>query len=250
MMSELRNVKLVLAYDGTDFHGWQIQRNVRTVQGALQEILCRICQEEIHVYSSGRTDAGVHARGQVAHFKTASKIPPDKLQHALNKILPESIRVCDCREVDQAFHARYSAKSKQYSYSILSDPICSPFRHRYVYHFPYPLSEAAMTMAAQCFLGENDFTSFCDAQDESPSKVRTVFLSELIFEENHRLIVYRVEANGFLHRMVRAIVGTLIEAGRGRLNPDSIPTLLQARERTTAPWTAPAHGLCLEWVKY
>lgn len=249
-IQEPRNIKLVLAYDGTDFHGWQIQTNVATVQGVIQETLRRLCQEEINVYGSGRTDAGVHARGQVAHFRTTSKIPAGNLHQALNNLLPESIRVYDCREVDLDFHARYSAKSKLYSYTILARPICSPFRRRYVYHIAYSLDADKMATAALHFRGDHDFSSFCDAQDDSPSKVRSVALSEITWEEKNQLIIYRVEANGFLHRMVRVMVGTLIEVGRGRLAPDSIPKLIEAHDRTAAPWTAPPQGLCLEWVKY
>lgn len=249
-VDEPRNIKLVLAYDGSDFHGWQIQSHVITIQGVLQETLKKLCQEEISVYGSGRTDAGVHARGQVAHFKTASKIPVSKFQHALNELLPTSIRIYDCREVDSTFHARYSAQSKLYSYAILNQPICSPFRRRYAFHVPYSLNVEAMGAAARHFIGDHDFTSFCDTQDESPSKVRTVMLSEILPEEKSALVIFRVEANGFLHRMVRAMVGTLIEIGRGRLDSNSIPSLLAARDRSVAPWTAPANGLCLEWVKY
>lgn len=250
LLQEPRNIKLVVAYDGTDFHGWQVQPNVVTIQGVLQNTLKKLCQEEIHIYGSGRTDTGVHARGQVAHFKTASKIPEANLQRALNELLPDSIRIYDCREVEPSFHARYSAKSKQYSYAILSEPVCSPFHRRYVHHVPYELRIEAMVAAARHFLGERDFTSFCDAQEDSPSKVRTVFLSEVSPEGRSGSIVYRIEANGFLHRMVRAIVGTLIEVGRDRLDPESVLPLLEARDRTVAPWTAPPHGLCLEWVKY
>jgi tRNA pseudouridine38-40 synthase len=247
---EPRNIKLVLAYDGTDFHGWQVQPNIATVQGVLQHTLQKLCQEDIVVHGSGRTDAGVHARGQVAHFKTVSKISEANLQHALNQLLPDSIRIYDCREVEPTFNARYSAKSKMYSYNILCQPICSPFRRRYSYHVSFDMNVEKMALAAQCFVGEHDFTSFCDAQDESLSKVRTVFLSEVEKEGRGQLVVCRVEANGFLHRMVRAIVGTLIEVGRGRLEPDALMALLEARNRTAAPWTAPAEGLCLEWVKY
>ena len=250
LTQEPRNIKLVLAYDGTDFHGWQIQPNVATIQGVLQDTLRGLCQEDIHVNGSGRTDAGVHARGQVAHFKTVSKIPTARLQHALNELLPGSIRVYDCREVEFTFHARYSTKSKLYSYAIRAEPICSPFRRRYAFHVPYELDIEAMASAATCFQGEHDFSSFCDAQDDSPSKVRTVLVSEVVTEEENRLVIYRVEANGFLHRMVRALAGTLIEVGRGRLSPGSILGLLQARQRSAAPWTAPPHGLCLERVKY
>lgn len=249
-LQEPRNIKLILAYDGSDFHGWQIQPNVRTVQGVLQDTLKKLCQDEIAVYGSGRTDAGVHARGQVAHFKTTSKIPDSNLQHALNELLPGSIRVYDCREVDALFHARFSAQSKMYSYSILTQPICSPFRRRYAYHLPYEMNVEQMAAGARHFIGDHDFTSFCDAQDDSPSKVRRVLVSEVTREEKNRLIVYRVEAGGFLHRMVRAMVGALIEVGRGRLDSETLPTLLDARNRASAPWTAPAHGLCLEWVKY
>jgi tRNA pseudouridine38-40 synthase len=250
LAQEPRNIKLVLAYDGTNFHGWQIQPQVITIQGAIQETLKKLCQEEIHVYGSGRTDAGVHARGQVAHFKTTSIISARQLQHALNELLPDDIRVYECQEVDSKFHARYSAKSKQYSYAILRRPINSPFRRRHVYHVPYELDVEGMSSAARCFLGKHDFTTFCDAQEDSPSKIRTVYLSEVHKEEESQLIVYQVEANGFLHRMVRAMVGALTEVGRGRLAPDAVPALLEARQRTAAPWTAPPQGLCLERVKY
>lgn len=249
-VAEPRNIKLVVAYDGSDFHGWQVQPNVITVQGVLQESLKKLCQEEIVVYGSGRTDAGVHARGQVAHFKTASRIPVTNLQRALNELLSESIRIYDCREVDATFHARYSARSKLYSYAVLNQPIGSPFRCRYAYHLPYSLNVEEMGVAARYFIGDHDFTSFCDTQDDSPSKVRTVLLSEVAQEDKGQLIVFRVEANGFLHRMVRAMMGTLLEVGRGRLMSNAIPKLLAAQDRTVAPWTAPPQGLCLEWVKY
>jgi tRNA pseudouridine38-40 synthase len=250
LTQERRNIKLVMAYDGTDFHGWQIQPRVATIQGTLEETLMKLCQEEITVFGSGRTDAGVHARGQVAHFKTVSKIPTINLQHALNELLPPAIRIYDCREMDGDFHARYSAKSKLYSYAIVVQPICSPFSRRYAHHISYAVDVGSMAEAALGFLGEHDFTSFCDAQEDSLSKVRTVLQSTVIQEGEERRLVYRVEANGFLHRMVRAIVGSLIEVGRGRVSPVAIPQLLLARDRSAAPWTAPAQGLCLEWVKY
>jgi tRNA pseudouridine38-40 synthase len=257
----LRNLRLVIAYDGTGFHGWQRQPDVPTVQGCLEESLAKLTAATVHVWGSGRTDAGVHAMNQVANFKTESPIPCDSLLKALNNLLPASVRVKQVDEAPEKFHARYDVRSKTYRYRIVQSAICSPFLCRFVYHHPFPLDHAKMAEAAAVFVGEHDFTSFAgsegraeEAEEGTPptphSMVRTVFSSRLLRRPRTSMLVYEVRGSGFLHHMVRNIVGTLLEVGRGKLTARDVTRILEARNRTQAGPTAPAQGLCLVKVEY
>jgi tRNA pseudouridine38-40 synthase len=250
----MRNIRLVLAYDGTDFHGWQRQPAAPTVQGCLEDAIQKLTGASSPVCGSGRTDAGVHALHQVASFQTSSSIPCPNLVTALNDLLPPSVRVNAAEEADPAFHARYAVRSKTYRYRILQTPVGSPFLGRFVYHHPYPLDRERMAQAARLLEGEHDFTSFAarDGQidEDTKSMVRFIFRSRLLWRPRTRLLVYEVTGNGFLHHMVRNIVGTLLEVGRGKLAPPDLLRLLAARDRTLAGPTAPAQGLCLVKVEY
>lgn len=249
-----RNLKIVLAYEGTDFSGWQVQPGLPTVQGTLAEALRRVTGCEELPQGSGRTDAGVHALAQVASCAIESPIPLANLVNALNDILPAAVRVLEIAEVPADFHARGSARAKTYSYRIFRGPICSPFLARYVYHHPYPLDEARMATLAVLVAGEHDFTSFAAVdpergrEDESPSNVRTIFSST--WERRGDELVYTVRGSGFLHHMVRNLVGTFLLAGKGTLGEPDLRRILESRDRSAAGPTAPACGLYLVSVEY
>lgn len=273
---QLQNWKLTLAYDGANFRGWQVQPGERTIQGELRAALERVVGEAPLPQGSGRTDAGVHALGQVASFPLRGRIPADNLLRALNRTLPESIRILDARIAPKDFHARHSAVAKTYEYRVFlerpsagmepADPpaICSPFLARYVYACPWPLDIEELQAAAGQVLGEHDFTSFAATEpdlaarnregedDDPPSAIRTVFESAWERRETHgaTLVVYRVRGNGFLHHMVRNLVGTMIDVGRGYRLRDGIPAILAARSRSEAGPTAPPNGLFLHSVEY
>jgi tRNA pseudouridine38-40 synthase len=256
--------KLVLSYDGTDFHGWQVQPDRITVQGALRDALARITGELVLPQGSGRTDAGVHALGQVASFSLAAPIPEQNLLRALNRALPPSIRVQSARRVADDFHARHGAHAKTYEYRIFRGEICPPWQARYVYALPAPLDVPAMQRAAREVCGEHDFTSFAatdperverlerveDSNTDGTSNVRRIFSSEWTLEESSHLLIYRVRGNGFLHHMVRNLVGTFLDVGRGVLEETCLPAILSARARQEAGPTAPARGLFLVSVDY
>jgi tRNA pseudouridine38-40 synthase len=260
----MRNLRLDIAYDGTDFHGWQRQNRRLTIQGCLEAALERIVGTKVSLIGSGRTDAGVHALQQVANFKTECSISSESLQRALNSLLPATVRVTKAQQVDLSFHARRSARAKIYRYRILQTTVCPPFISRFVYHYPHLLDRRRMTQAAQCLEGKHDFTSFAAvarrAADEDgtgqsvPSPVRPairrVFRLRLLWRPQTSLLIYETKGDGFLHHMVRNIVGTLIEVGRGRMAPEKMPRILEARDRTQAGPTAPASGLCLVKVEY
>jgi len=245
----MRNLKAVIAYEGTDFHGWQVQPGRRTIQGTIEHALATLEGSAVKVHGSGRTDAGVHARGQVASFRLANPLPCANLKLTLNHRLPPAIRILDVAEVPESFHARYSAVAKTYEYRIWRGEICPPFHRRCVYHLPYPLDEAAMIAAAPRFEGERDFRSLATRDGEQKdSTVRTVFASDL--QRQGEELVYRVRGSGFLYNMVRNIVGVLIEIGRGNWGPEDIERILEARDRRAAGPTAPAPGLFLNDVEY
>jgi tRNA pseudouridine38-40 synthase len=250
--SELsRRIRITLAYDGTEFHGWQVQPGLATIQGVLEEIVGNLEGKPVHVAGSGRTDAGVHARAQVAAFTIANPIPTSNLQRAINRLLPPGIRVLDAVETGAAFHPRFDAVAKTYQYTIHRAPICSPFEWRYVHHYPYPLIDAAMITAAGLFEGEHDFSAFAasdNRDDEGKCMVRTIFSSTMT-RTGDRLI-YTVRGSGFLKHMVRNIVGTLIETGRGNLHAADIPAFFSAESKRKAGPTAPAKGLTMESVEY
>jgi tRNA pseudouridine38-40 synthase len=263
--------KLTLAYDGTDFRGWQVQPGEPTIQGELQAALGRITGESPLPQGSGRTDAGVHALAQVASFSLQAPIPPKNLLHALNRTLPPSIRVLETRTVRSAFHARHSALAKTYEYRILRAEVCPPFLARYVYPCPWPMDVEALQRAARLFEGEHDFLSFAATDPDLTSReasfstvldqkvkappapaVRTLFSSAWEQRQTNagNLLVYRVRGNGFLHHMVRNLVGTMLEVGRGQLQAEDIPDILAARSRSASGPTAPARGLFLCSVEY
>jgi len=247
-----RNLLLRLAYDGTDYSGWQIQPQRPTIQGTLAEAFARITGELVQICGSGRTDAGVHACEQAANVQLSAPIPCANLQQVLNDHLPGSIRVLSVEEVPLEFHARRDARSKTYRYRIYRGTVCPPWLCRYVYPFPYPLALEAMQAAAREFVGTRDFRSFASAddstRDETRSTVRTLFSS--VLEPTEEGLVYTVVGDGFLHHMVRNLVGTLLLLGRGGLPADSIPAILAARDRSAAGPTAPARGLHLVKVEY
>jgi tRNA pseudouridine38-40 synthase len=249
----MRNLKLLLAYDGTEFSGWQVQPEAATIQGALASAIGRVTGEKVLPQGSGRTDAGVHALGQVATFATQSPIPPQNLVVALNDILPPAIRVLEAAEAPAEFHARKSARSKTYRYRMYRGDICPPFLARYVWHYPYPLDEDAMREVAPLIVGEHDFTSFAAVdperrREEEVSHLRRIFCSN--WERQGDEFVYTVRGNGFLHHMVRNLVGTFLLAGKGTLQASDLMRILAARSRSAAGATAPASGLCLVNVEY
>jgi len=275
----LQTWKLTLAYDGTGFRGWQVQPGERTVQGELQAALGRICGESPLPQGSGRTDAGVHALGQVASFALAAPIPPENLQRALNRTLPPSIRIREARIARSTFHARHSAVAKTYEYRIFRGAICPPFLAPYVYACSWPMDVEALQSSARLFEGRHDFLSFAatdpdlanrgldevsepdqrpiprpDFQTEppAPATIRTIFSSawEARSSSDGELLVYRIRGSGFLHHMVRNFVGTMLDVGRGRLSAGAIPGILAARNRAAAGPTAPARGLFLCSVEY
>jgi tRNA pseudouridine38-40 synthase len=237
----VRNLKLTLSYDGSDFHGWQLQPERPTVMGALLETLRKITGEKTWLYGASRTDGGVHALGQVANFKTRTRIPTDGLHRALNALLPPTVRILRVEEVPVDFHARWHARGKSYRYRILRAEICPPFEHRHVYHYPYPLDEEPMLRAAPLFEGEHDFSTFgtWDPEEKDKSRLRTVYSSRLERDPDRQELVYFVHGRAFLRYMVRKIVGTLIDIGKGRLQPEDIPRLFEARDRSLAGPTVP-----------
>jgi tRNA pseudouridine38-40 synthase len=249
----MRNLKITLAYDGFDFHGWQVQPGLSTVQGLLGAAIERVTGERLLPQGSGRTDAGVHALAQVASCAIESHIPTANLVVALNDVLPKSVRVLAIEEAAPEFHARASAKAKTYRFRIWRGAICSPFLARYVYHHPYPLQEGAMAEAAAAVVGQHDFTSFAAVdpergQEQEVPNVRTVFSSEWGREGEE--MVYTVRGNGFLHHMVRNLVGTFLLVGKGTLRPEDVTWILETRNRSAAGPTAPAQGLYLVSVEY
>ena len=250
----MRNLKLVLAYDGSEFSGWQVQPDAATIQGTLASAIGRVTGEKVLPQGSGRTDAGVHALAQVATFATESPIPAQNLVKALNDMLPPSIRVLQTSEEPLEFHARKSARAKTYRYRIYRGAICPPFIARYVWHYPFPLDEGAMERAASLVIGEHDYTSFAAVdsergrEDETISNVRTIFVS--IWEQAGEELVYTVRGSGFLHHMVRNLIGTFVLVGKGTLKPEDMTRILAARNRSTAGATAPASGLYLVNVEY
>jgi len=263
----VRNLKLTLAYDGHDFAGWQVQPDRLSVQGTLVSAFEHLTGEKTLPQGSGRTDAGVHALAQIATVTTNSPIPVDNLIRALNDILPRSIRVLAAEEMPPEFHARRSAIAKTYRYHIYRGAICSPFQARYVYHHPYPLDESRMIQAAALVEGEHDFTSFAAVDPEKrkeilaadqetlaanadlePNNVRTIFLSQ--WQRHGDELIYTVRGNGFLHHMVRNLVGTFLMVGKGSLSVADVKRILELRDRSAAAATAPASGLFLVSVEY
>jgi tRNA pseudouridine38-40 synthase len=250
----MRNLKLILSYDGSDFAGWQVQPDSPTVQGTLASAIGRLTGEKVLPQGSGRTDAGVHALAQVVTFVTESSVPTANFVKALNDSLPVAVRVLSAEEVAADFHARYSAREKNYRYRIYRGAICPPFLARYVWHFPFPLDQGAMIAGAGLVEGEHDFTSFAAVDPERGhdgvpvTNVRRIFSSE--WQGDGEEFLYTVTGSGFLHHMVRNLVGTFILVGKGTLRPEDITRILAAKNRSVAGATAPASGLYLVKVGY
>jgi tRNA pseudouridine38-40 synthase len=242
----MQNYKIVVSYDGTDYQGWQRQPEKRTIQGLIESALEKISGKKIPVIGSGRTDAGVHAQGQVAHFKVHSRLENDEFLRAFNGILPGDIRIRSIKKVSHEFHALKSAQSKIYKYRIFHSPNISPFILRYVLQWNSPLDSTKMEEAAKLFIRKADFTPFSSNRLLFPFRVVT--RSEI--RKKGKEIIYTVEANGFLRYMVRSIVGTLIEVGRGKLDPGQIENFFKLNKRSPLCPTAPAKGLTLIRVKY
>lgn len=246
-----RTFKLTLEYDGTDFNGWQLQANApRTVQGALEAVLQKIFGgTRIPVIGSGRTDSGVHARGQVAHFRVETAMAADELMRAMNFNLPRDAVVVGIEEVDASFHAQLSAVSKVYTYTILNRSYATALERHYCYFFPRKLDIKILCQEAACFVGRHDFRSFANVDpSRTGGTVRTI--QRLEVNQHGDVIQITIEADGFLYKMVRNIAGTLLEVGAGRFPPGSVPLMLHAQDRRSAGVAAPPQGLCLETVKY
>ena len=248
------NYKLLIQYDGTEFHGWQIQGELRTVQGELTRALSLIDGRSVHVHGSGRTDAGVHAEGQVASVEIQRDITTTKLRAAINGNVGRDVRVLSVETAADDFHARYSAVEKTYVYRIVNGPVISPFWVRYAHHDARPLDLERMKQGAELFHGKHDWTAFSAAQSDVEDRVRTVKRVEILERPDERshgsLIEIRVSADGFLRYMVRAMAGTLLALGRGELHLDAISAALETGARPTAAATAPACGLTLHSVRY
>ncbi len=244
----MRNVRLLIEYDGTQYAGWQWQKNEKTIQETLSKAIEQVIQEEVKLYGASRTDAGVHAIGQVANFKTTSNIPSERLLHAINFYLPYDITVKDASDVAESFHAQYCATSKIYQYTLFNDWIRTSLHRHFCYLYGFQLDISTMAVAAGCLVGTHDFTSFTTKAWCEKNRIRTV--KQLDIKKEGKYIYFTIEADGFLYNMVRTIVGTLIEVGRGKIPGEDIQDILDGKNRKLAGPTAPARGLCLMEVKY
>ena len=246
----MRNIKLIIEYDGTNYSGWQIQKNGPSIQEELQKVLRTITGEECNVNGSGRTDAGVHAIGQVANFRTSSRMPADRFAYALNSMLPKDITIKASIEAEADFHARFSAIGKCYRYKIFNSRFPSALLRNYAYYINYcdKLDMNRLRSAADCFTGTHDFSGFMSTGSSVEDTVRTIYKIDV--EKNEALIEICFEGNGFLYNMVRIIVGTLIYTGIGKIAVPEIPDIIRSKDRSRAGITAPAHGLYLEKVLY
>ena len=240
--------KLTIEYDGTDYHGWQVQPGMTTIQGTLQKAVKRIVGKGVHVMGAGRTDSGVHALGQVASLRAEFSHPPDILRRALTSVLPPDIVVTAVEEMDNDFHAQLWAKWKRYRYTILTRPYPSALERRYTLFVPYPLKIDAMADAAKTLIGTHDFSAFQAAGSSVKSSIRTVLVAELRQEGDHLLL--EIVASGFLRHMIRIIMGTLLDVGRGRLRPEDLKAILEGKDRNNASKTISPHALCLLEVGY
>ena len=244
----MKRVRLVVAYDGTNYHGWQVQKNGITIESELNRCLSDLLGEPIEVIGASRTDSGVHALGNIAVFDTQARMPAEKISYALNQRLPEDIRIQSSDEVPLDWHPRHQNSRKTYEYRIYRNEFPMPIKRLYSYFTYYPIDVERMRQATAFLVGEHDFKSFCQTGAQVESTVRTIYSIELVEQENELII--RVSGNGFLYNMVRIIVGTLLEVGYGRKKPEQIPTILEACDRQAAGPTAPAHGLTLYSYEY
>jgi len=251
----MRYFKLTIAYDGTDFHGWQIQTNKPTVQGEIVSVLRSITRENVQLHAAGRTDAGVHALGQVASFRTQSALSAGEFQRALNALLPPTIRIAAAEEVGPDFNARWSARGKIYRYRLYRGRVVPPTLWRYVLHYPFPLDEDAMRDAAARFVGVHDFASFAastgsEEDDKERSTEREIFSTELVRSPDGQELVFTVRGRSFLRYMVRKMMGTLLDVGRGKLQPGDIDRLYELKDRSKSGPTVPPQGLCMVSVEH
>lgn len=245
----MRNIRIKVTYEGTRYQGWQKQESSEnTIQGKLENLISRMCNEEIAVQGSGRTDAGVHALGQIVNFHTSCNMSTDEMLSYMNQYLPEDIAVVEIAEVSERFHSRLNAKGKRYSYRVWNSAIPNVFYRRYAYTVTEKLDIEAMRRAAQYFLGEHDFKSFTSTRKGKKSTVRRIDRIDIIKEGD--LLTFTFEGNGFLYHMIRILVGTLLEVGTGERMSDSIPEILAAKNRETAGALVPGKGLLLEEVFY
>ncbi|MDQ0156968.1 tRNA pseudouridine(38-40) synthase TruA [Robertmurraya andreesenii] len=245
----MQRIKCIIAYDGSQFSGYQIQPNKRTVQGELEKALMKLHKGEMtKVYASGRTDAGVHAKGQVIHFDSALSIPAERWAVALNSLLPDEIAIFEVEQVEPSFHARFDVEAKEYRYFVYTGKLRDPFQRNFAYHYPYPLNLQAMQEASECLIGTHDFTSFCSAKTEVEDRIREIREIEIV--ETDGRLMFRFVGNGFLYNMVRIMVGTLLQVGSGDISPQEIPAILEKKDRTYAGKTAPPQGLYLWQVYY
>ncbi|MCJ7747069.1 MAG: tRNA pseudouridine(38-40) synthase TruA [Desulfobacterales bacterium] len=245
----MRNIRLLIEYNGTNYQGWQVQPKGPTIQGMVEEKLALITGEAVHLIGSGRTDSGVHAFGQVANFKTKSQLNIHSIQKALNSLLPPDIMIRRAEEVEEGFDARKQSKSKVYEYRILNRELRSAFDHEYAWHIPQKLDFEEMRKATRILIGEHDFSSFRSVGSPTRTAIRRVIRAEWK-RGRDGFIRFEVEANGFLKQMVRAMVGTLVEVGKGKIDSEEFRKILDSRNRKEAGPTAPAHGLFLKEVKY
>lgn len=253
--TSMRHFKLIIAYDGTDFHGWQIQSGKPTIQGEIVSVLCRLTQENIQLFGSGRTDAGVHALGQVASFRTQSALSPEEFQRALNALLPPTIRIVCSEETGPDFHARWSARAKTYHYRLYRGRVVPPMLWRYVLHYSFPLDEDRMRVGASRLVGTHDFAAFAastgsEDDDRERSTIREVYSADLSRSPNNEELVFTVRGRSFLRYMVRKMVGTLLDIGRGRLAPEDIERLYESKDRSKSGPTVPPQGLCMVSVEH
>nr|WP_144924426.1 tRNA pseudouridine(38-40) synthase TruA [Paenibacillus bovis] len=245
----MQRYKAIVSYDGSTFSGYQIQPKARTVQGELERALGMMHKsEEVKVTASGRTDAGVHARGQVIHFDSPLQLPPERWLRALNGLLPADIAVVEIDSVPSDFHARFDVTGKIYKYFLYKSKVREPFKRNYATHFPYDLDVELVRAATSYLLGTHDFTSFCSAKTDTDNRIRTIYKIEVVENENE--VVFSFTGNGFLYNMVRILVGTLLDVGIGKITPQQVESIVNGRDRALAGKTAPAQGLYLWEVFY
>lgn len=244
----MTNIKLTIEYDGTNYCGWQKQKNKNSIQEEIEKAIGLITGESINLIGSGRTDSGVHSTGQVANFMTRSNIPGDKFKFALNSKLPNDIAIINSEQVAESFHARYDALGKRYKYLIYNNPIRSPLYRNFAYHLPYSLDYKEMEKAIRFFIGTHDFRTFMASNSSVRTTIRTI--NDISLYKKEDLIIFSIEGNGFLYNMIRIIVGTIVDVGRGRIKSNSIPYIISSKTRKNAGHTAPPQGLYLEKVYY
>ena len=245
-----KNIKITLEYDGSQFHGWQRQKRDRTIQEEIEAALYQIMGSRITVIGSGRTDSGVHALGQVANFICDTRLEDKGIQNALNSLLPKAIVVSKCQQVDRDFHARYAAKSKTYHYKIYNHPIPKAIGRQYAWHIRRPLDKDGMCAAAEILIGRHDFSAFEGSGSPRSNSIRQIFKAGFSKAANPNYLTFEIEADGFLRFMVRNIVGTLVNVGRGKTDLDTFTSVLRSHDRRQAGATAPPHGLFLVKVTY